>query len=435
MAYISKRVRLNELMDEIVNNMAANGWSVERAASDITPPHTSDVANIVTGHPGRCLTINGSAFPAFDGDFYNATVWNSTTTPTVPAPQRIGYDFGDGNEKRIVRYNIYPGSTVGRAPKSWQLEGSNDNTNWTVLDARSNIDNWYMPEDMTSYNESSRKSFFFQNNTSFRYYRLSVTGTVGNSACSILQLEFCEDVATTNYSEYVFKSSGTNGNDNIVVILDPHLYNMTKEYPDVMINAFRVGFAEAYNHSTGEFINRDTNWYYTTTVTGQNQNDSNVFVTYHMDIDRDRMLLVTELDPSAIYPLTNATVIGMMQRYSEENNNHAQIFGLAVRAYSALGPRVLKDRHDQLYKELEAQYVNHKYAPSAWGDGMIFVSPIYLEGVYEGMRGEMKGIYTAKPDNIIHEDEVIIGNDKYKAFVTTATGNNSFPTTCILIRL
>ena len=53
-------------------------------------------------------------------------------------------DFGIRNKKIINKYNIWPrkDNHTTQAPRSWSLQGSNDNIDWTILDERENITNF-----------------------------------------------------------------------------------------------------------------------------------------------------------------------------------------------------------------------------------------------------------------------------------------------------
>lgn len=82
-------------------------------------------------------------------------------------PDWIGYDFGAGNEKVITQYVLYTHEVL-IAPKNWTFEGSNDNTNWEVLDTQTDIGSWVLWEP---------KTFQIPNSASYRYYRINVTAS------------------------------------------------------------------------------------------------------------------------------------------------------------------------------------------------------------------------------------------------------------------
>lgn len=68
-------------------------------------------------------------------------------------------------------YTITSGNDAhDRDPKSWELQGSNDGTNWTGLDTQTNI---------TFSDFKQTKRFEFVNITTYKYYRLVVTEKYG----------------------------------------------------------------------------------------------------------------------------------------------------------------------------------------------------------------------------------------------------------------
>jgi hypothetical protein len=88
---------------------------------------------------------------------YNPNFWFQLQFPTAQVVNE--YTFTSGND------------SPGRDPKDWNLEGSNDGTNWTQLDNRSS-------EAFDSRQET--KSYTFSNNTAYTYYRVNVTANNGD---------------------------------------------------------------------------------------------------------------------------------------------------------------------------------------------------------------------------------------------------------------
>ncbi|MEK3913486.1 fibronectin type III domain-containing protein [Paenibacillus sp. FSL H7-0331] len=87
----------------------------------------------------------------------------------------LAYEFPA--QKTISKYVISYGKTVangynnGMNPKDWTFEGSNNGTNWVVLDTQSNI---------TSWTEDEEKSFVFDNNTPYKIYRINISANNGS---------------------------------------------------------------------------------------------------------------------------------------------------------------------------------------------------------------------------------------------------------------
>ena len=112
---------------------------------------------------------------AFDFDFSTTTdtskwvgTWNAGNT-------YVQYQFGN-NESLVVRaYSIISSADISsnptQAPKSWQFQGSNDGSNWTGLDTRTN------QADTTN---SDRRIYYTSNTTAYKYYRLKITANNGD---------------------------------------------------------------------------------------------------------------------------------------------------------------------------------------------------------------------------------------------------------------
>lgn len=122
-----------------------------------------------------------SGYPASNAiDNNNQSFW---TPSNEHVPEWIKIDFGAGVQKRIYSYSISAGWDY--APKSWTLQGSNDNTNFTDLDSQSNI---------TFAGGSERKEFTLEDVSElYRYIRLYVTLAQGGWS-NIVEWELFEAV-------------------------------------------------------------------------------------------------------------------------------------------------------------------------------------------------------------------------------------------------
>ena len=87
-------------------------------------------------------------------------------------PLAVTYDFGDGTPTAVNKYKIYFTRTsyLPRGPKVWMFEGSNDNRTWTSLDSRDGV--IWTAWDATT---NPCKEFSFNNDTAYRYYRITIT--------------------------------------------------------------------------------------------------------------------------------------------------------------------------------------------------------------------------------------------------------------------
>ncbi len=149
----------------------------------------------------------------FDGNI--STKWfagdaHANTTPVI--------NWQYPTARNITSYNITSGNDMpGRDPKSWQLYGSNDGNNYTLLDSRTNI---------TFEERQQTKNFVPQNaqNQSFKYYRITINEvyTAGNP-CQISEIEIVrtkpQETSVSNYERSldidnaIAKSSYTQNGD------------------------------------------------------------------------------------------------------------------------------------------------------------------------------------------------------------------------------
>jgi hypothetical protein len=149
-----------------------NGFiSASSQLGDLPPPHTGYGARATVDHRITYL-VNGDL-----ADGYNH-VWFSETG----APAWLKYDYGLGNSKRISKYTLI--STIpDRSPKSWTLEGSNNDMDWSILDTRTNVAAWLT---------GVVRSFTLENSNLYRYYKLNITDNNGGSVVGIDEWEMME---------------------------------------------------------------------------------------------------------------------------------------------------------------------------------------------------------------------------------------------------
>jgi len=145
------------------------------AGTDQTATHTSATqsgntvseSSFTTGYPGW------QAFDKVTGGASGSGCWVSNGTATG----WLQYQFGSA--KVIGSYTVRSGNGYAtRAPKDWTLKGSNDGTNWTVVDTVTSQTSW------TAGGE--QRSFTVDTPGSYTYYRLDITA---NNTDSYLQID------------------------------------------------------------------------------------------------------------------------------------------------------------------------------------------------------------------------------------------------------
>lgn len=110
-----------------------------------------DVAEIIAS------STYGEYVPANLVDESMSTKWWSTTSGPIWVKVRLT------SPKRFVSYEMVSSDNTGDAPKSWVLEGSNDDNTWTAL--HTIIDQ--------SWGVGEKRTFNFTNSQQYLYYRLN----------------------------------------------------------------------------------------------------------------------------------------------------------------------------------------------------------------------------------------------------------------------
>ena len=117
----------------------------------------------------------------------------------------IAYQFGGRQRWAVTNYTLTSGNdSPDRDPRNWTLEGSNDGSDWRVVDARTGVGPWAARN--TSY------AFACSNTASYEYYRLNITAYNGATITQLSEIElFGERSPAPEFDNWV---SATNVNDN-----------------------------------------------------------------------------------------------------------------------------------------------------------------------------------------------------------------------------
>lgn len=145
---------------------------------------TNDLIDTMTSN----TTPSGVASASSEGtneQAYKAMINNAGAGWSPPQTTLTGwlrYDFP--SSKTIEKYTILSSAHVAEfSPKDWTFEGSNDGTNWSVLDTRSGI----------IFSKNETKEFTFTNNTAYSSYRINVTANGGSpTLLAIVEFEMME---------------------------------------------------------------------------------------------------------------------------------------------------------------------------------------------------------------------------------------------------
>lgn len=162
--------------DAILNNPSA-GSAADYAAAINNALSSPNAGSLTTGGTVAASSSNSPSGEgkekAFDGS--SATKWL-----IFAYSGWIQYQFGNNASHAAATYSITSANDFpSRDPKNWTLLGSNDGTNWTTLDTRSN-------EAFAS--RFLTKTYAINQPSAFKYYRLHVTANNGGAELQIAEI-------------------------------------------------------------------------------------------------------------------------------------------------------------------------------------------------------------------------------------------------------
>ena len=136
------------------------------------------------GIPSARSQFNAGHAPSFAVDDNFSTQWAGNASGF---PYWWKMDFGSGSEKVIITYTLRARNDGGweEIPEDWTLEGSNNDSDWDILDTQNAIV-WI---------QSEIKTFQIPNSTAYRYYRINISDNQGtNINGSFAEIEFFEQL-------------------------------------------------------------------------------------------------------------------------------------------------------------------------------------------------------------------------------------------------
>lgn len=148
--------------------------------------------NVFTGGTASASSAdNGAAAQAFDGVLTSPNYWGAVDA----ANEWLKYDLGASVTKTISKYRIYFNETLNLNPDDFTFEGSNNDSDWTVLDTKTN-----QTPGAVGWIE-----YPIANTTAYRYYRLNVSANqAGATFIVCFELEGFETVVEGVSGSYSF---------------------------------------------------------------------------------------------------------------------------------------------------------------------------------------------------------------------------------------
>ena len=161
-------------------------WEIEFCTASVPPPEDLTTANSGNVSSSSATHKDYPASRAFDNNRSNTNGrWLSERADNM----YLVYHFKRATVVNAI--SVFNGSdaaggydSVGRSPKDWTFEGSNDGETWTVLDAQSGESGWA--------STGEERYYEFGNETAYEYYKFNCTSLNGGSSnyLQLWELEF-----------------------------------------------------------------------------------------------------------------------------------------------------------------------------------------------------------------------------------------------------
>lgn len=212
----------------------------------------------------------------------------------------------------------------------------------------------------------------------------------------------------------VFTSKGSTGNERIVLIFRP---GEAGQY-------IEVGIARDYTpgaiNTSGAFDNLSvTRMNYFTS-----KNSDMTYVTYHLSITKDRIILHLQGDKLISNYGNPVAYLGLPIRY-DKTDRKAVLMAVSESFSKNNVCIVIEDSLNQTLQDYNWYYTAAPGAPS-WG-GNYFLEPLHIGKNGEGLRGELEGLYGLHSDGVVDGNIITDNGTDYIVIKRIANGNNSFP--------
>lgn len=176
-------------------------WTMQLLLDPLAPYSVAIGDNNINMPSGGIITSQYSDFPK-DSDI-SKIVDNNTYTKFVTDYNEF-YILWEGNKSATVNYYSLTSAddSPEKDPKSWTLQGSNNQTEWTLLDTQT---------DQIFSERRSTNEYEFENKTGYKYYRLNIKSNNGDASTQIA--EWSMEAIPTDISDLMRLSSGSSHSD------------------------------------------------------------------------------------------------------------------------------------------------------------------------------------------------------------------------------
>lgn len=231
-----------------------------------------------------------------------------------------------------------------------------------------------------------------------------------NKICELLLIEGFQEVTINQSNEgRVFYTQGVSGKDTFYI----QLY---KPYT----GSINIGVYEGYNNDgTGKGAFQNGNQYvYINWMADTSTQETTYSVKYVINVNKDRLLVYVE----GLYPNSNKmvslTYAGLPKRYDPKDLSGYAAFVAGtstIKSQTNHNTKLIRDR--SLTKNVEYLATAMDLGAQPGWTNKLFRSPIYIyhrtNGAFEGMRGELEGIFYVPKNDTVNGDIVTENGKQY----------------------
>jgi hypothetical protein len=180
-----------------LKDSGANGWQIDEIEL-INTPDAPFVHNASCVHDAMTAVDTPSPLVASAGGYSGVDLpWKAFNRYGIQMAS-FYWNYGPGtwlkldlgSAKLVNKYTLTAARNNGSfpgMPKSWEIQGSNNDSAWTILDTRTNVGNW---------RAAAMRTYDIASPAAYRYYLFGMTAMEdNNSGCQVDEVEWIYDAA------------------------------------------------------------------------------------------------------------------------------------------------------------------------------------------------------------------------------------------------
>ena len=175
-------------------------------ANCLTPIMTADNAPSPVVISASSVGISAAAWKAFD----QVGSGNGWATTASTGWLKVYSGAGPWIVSSYTIVPTYYTGTLSAAPRTWTLQGSNDDSSWTTIDTQTGV---------VFSSTSDMKTFSFSNDTGYTYHKIDITDNYGSGGyLGIAELELIGILGPTHFGDAAESSESTDTVDGYRIV-------------------------------------------------------------------------------------------------------------------------------------------------------------------------------------------------------------------------